>query len=134
MIFEKLKRIQALISNEEKPKSAHSKQFQNIIAQLLDMGFTQEQAETAAREIEYPDVNLAAEWLFNHPDLPKKPQTIEEKEAKPSLTLSMNEMSKDTFQAHSLGLLNSIGRMMIFQLFQLPLEKCADFVLSLLSF
>ncbi len=60
------------------------------------MGFSQEQAETAAREIEYPDVNLAAEWLFNHPELPEK-VSHEEKEAPQNLTLSVKEISKESF-------------------------------------
>ena len=33
------------------------------------MGFTEDQAEAALKEIDYADVNLAAEWLFNHPNL-----------------------------------------------------------------
>lgn len=43
-------------------------------------------------------------------------------------------MNKEHFQNQALSLLNTIGRMMIYQIFQLPLDKSADFVLNLLDF
>ena len=35
-----------------------------IQLQLVEMGFTQAQAEIAVQHIEYPDINLAAEWIL----------------------------------------------------------------------
>lgn len=50
---------------------------------LIEMGFSEDQAQTAMRNIDYPDVNLAAEWLFSHPEVPAQQEKIEIKQEKP---------------------------------------------------
>ena len=69
-IFDKLKKFQTLVNpNEEEPKKK-KEQVKSIVTMLVEMGFSEEQAQTAMRNIDYPDVNLAAEWLFSHPEVP----------------------------------------------------------------
>jgi len=98
-----------------------------VVQQLVDMGFSERQAEVAVREIEYADVNLAAEWLFAHPEAD---QTMEvERQG-----VELSKMDKDEFQRQALISLNTMGKMFVFQLYELNTGQLSEFVLGLLTF
>ena len=70
-------------------------------------------------------MNLAAEWLFTHPE-----ETMELE--KP--VLELGKMDKEEFQRQALANLNNMGRVFVFQLFQLNTAQIAEFILGLISF
>eukprot|EP01015_Nassula_variabilis_P012449 TRINITY_DN2008_c0_g1_i8.p1 TRINITY_DN2008_c0_g1~~TRINITY_DN2008_c0_g1_i8.p1 ORF type:complete len:822 (-),score=146.66 TRINITY_DN2008_c0_g1_i8:3-2468(-) len=59
----------------------------SVIQQLIEMGFTEQRARQALRNIEFPEVSLAMEWLLQH-------QEEEEDEDDP-LQKAMDESMKD---------------------------------------
>lgn len=65
LIFDKLTKLLQFLGKQETKKGSSQ---MAVVKQLVEMGFSESQADMAVREIEYLDVNLAAEWLFNHPE------------------------------------------------------------------
>ncbi len=128
LLFEKLKKLLQLMGRSEPRKeSSMSQEMHVVVQQLVDMGFSERQAEVAVREIEYADVNLAAEWLFAHPEAD---QTMEvERQG-----VELSKMDKDEFQRQALISLNTMGKMFVFQLYELNTGQLSEFVLGLLTF
>ena len=73
----------------------------------------------AVQEIEFADINMATEWLLTHSDEPLKQNQMEVECQADKVQIQIEEMKKEDLKQISLICLNYIGRLFIYQIYEL---------------
>lgn len=75
----------------------------SMIQQIIEMGFSRARAIQALRRIGQSSVDMALEWLLNHPDepLPENTESPQEQELAEAMTASLNQIEGPPSEAES---------------------------------
>ncbi|QDZ19375.1 HECT domain-containing ubiquitin-protein ligase [Chloropicon primus] len=76
---------------------------ESIIEQILAMGFSRKQAETALNKVKSNNLEIAMEWLLNHPEEPEEEEEDDELARAMAMSLEPKDAQKKKGQKPSCG-------------------------------